>query len=77
MAEPTSSPNPSKRPVGVGSADRDRGSSDPQAHRDEPQTTPRDRGRAQDAGRTSGGGSSGHKAPDDVKDAGPIRNNPR
>jgi hypothetical protein len=76
MTERTSSPNSPSHPVGVGNAHRDR-QSDRQDHRQEPQTTPRDRGGATDAGRTSGGGSSGHKAPDDVNEAAPIRNNPR
>jgi hypothetical protein len=44
--------------------------------RDEKDTTPRDRGSAGDAGRTSGGGSQGHKQPRDVADEAPIRNNP-
>lgn len=37
--------------------------------------SPRDRG-VSDAGRTSGGGSLGHRQPDDVENEGPIRNNP-
>jgi len=75
MSEHTSSPNAPNRPVAVGSNDSH--ASDPKGHGHEPQTTPRDRGSAEDAGRTSGGGNSGHKATDDVKRSAPIRNNPR
>ena len=55
--------------------DTDRAASEPRG-RGERDTTPRDRGSAGDAGRTSGGGSQGHKQPHDVTDAAPIRNNP-
>jgi len=58
--------------------DHERDTRQPRGHEDRPQTTPRDRGAAgEDAGRTSGGGNSGHKQPEDVTDAAPIRNNPR
>ena len=35
-----------------------------------------DRSAPTDVGRTSGGGSLGHKAPPDVNEEGPIRNQP-
>ena len=54
----------------------DRAAPDARPHEGERDTTPRDRGSAGDAGRTSGGGSQGHKQPRDVTDAAPIRNNP-
>jgi len=58
--------------------DRARDTRQPRGHQDRPQTTPRDRGEpGEDAGRTSGGGSSGHRQPEDVTDSAPIRNNPR
>jgi hypothetical protein len=69
---------PNSSPAGKrDSHDRDGDTRPPRGHEDRPQTTPRDRGAAEDAGRTSGGGSSGHKQPEDVTDAAPIRNNPR
>jgi hypothetical protein len=37
---------------------------------------PGDRDTPSDAGKTSGGGSQGHRQPKDVTDAAPIRNNP-
>ena len=45
-------------------------------HEDDRATTPPDRGTPTDAGKTSGGGSQGHKQPKEVTDAAPIRNNP-
>jgi hypothetical protein len=76
MSEQLSTPNSPNRPAGVGSSDSDR-RPDPQGHSGQPPTTPRDRGGAEDAGRTSGGGNSGHKPDEDVNAAAPIRNNPR
>lgn len=52
----------------------DRAAPDPRGHDED--ATPRSRGSAGDAGRTSGGGSQGHRQPREVTDAAPIRNNP-
>ena len=74
MAERTLTRDAHEQLVNAGRDNDDRAAPDTR-RRDEPETTPRDRGSAGDAGRTSGGGSQGHKQPRDVTDAGPIRNN--
>jgi len=75
MAERTLTRDAHEQLVNAGRNDDDRAAPDARG-RDERDTTPRDRGSAGDAGRTSGGGSQGHKQPRDVSDAAPIRNNP-
>ena len=66
--------------AGVGSGDR--AAPDPRGREDDGATTRRDRGTPTDAatptdaGKTSGGGSQGHRQPKEVTDAAPIRNNP-
>ena len=75
MAERTLTRDAHEQLVNAGRDDDDRAAPDSRG-RGERDTTPRDRGSAGDAGRTSGGGSQGHKQPRDVTDAAPIRNNP-
>jgi hypothetical protein len=74
MAERTLTRDAHEQLVNAGRDDEDRAAPDGRG-RDDRDTTSRDRG-AVDAGRTSGGGSQGHKQPRDVTDAAPIRNNP-
>jgi hypothetical protein len=66
-----------ERLVNAGVGEDDRASPDSKNRAGEERATPpRDSGAPQDAGRTSGGGSSGHRQPRDVADSAPIRNNP-
>ena len=74
MAERTLTRDAHEQLVNAGRDDDDRAAPDSRG-RGERDTTPRDRGSAGDAGRTSGGGSQGYKQPREVTDAGPIRNN--
>ena len=76
MAERTLTGDAREQLAHAGVKDDDRAARDPRGHGNDRDTTPRDRGSAGDAGRTSGGGSQGHKQPRDVTDAAPIRNNP-
>lgn len=75
MADRTLTGEADEQLANAGVKDDDRAAREPRG-RDDRDTTPRDRGSAGDAGRTSGGGSQGHKQPRDVTDAAPIRNNP-
>ena len=75
MADRTLTGDAREQLAAAGVKDDDRAAPGPRGH-DDRETTPRDRGSAGDAGRTSGGGSQGHKQPRDVTDAAPIRNNP-
>jgi hypothetical protein len=76
MADRTLTGDAREQLADAGVKDDDRAAPDARGHDDERNPTPRDRGGAGDAGRTSGGGSQGHKQPRDVTDAAPIRNNP-
>ena len=75
MAERTLTGDAREQLADAGVTDDDRAAPEPRGQ-DDRNTTPRDRGPAGDAGRTSGGGSQGHKQPREVTDAAPIRNNP-
>ena len=61
MAERTLTRDALERLVNAGHKDDDRAAPDSPGDDDERDTTPRDRGPAGDTGRTSGGGSRGHK----------------
>ena len=61
MADRTLTGDAHEQLADEGVKDDDRGAPGPRNREDGRDTTPRDRGSAGDAGRTSGGGSQGHK----------------